>query len=181
MNEQNLILIIEGQIQNCDTPKATDIYCKFGYTYGSCWSLASGYSEGVTQLSKVNNANRCIWNYPLNVSFKAERPFGWPQIVIAVYGKNPIGVDMVVGYGVIHLPTNKGIHNVEIPLFSPSSASLMQKIIGLFTGSSPEFINLNFIAGGEAREVTKTESQGTLRLSFNVILGGLETLDLITQ
>jgi len=181
MNEQRLILSIEGQIIKCFTPQATDLYCKFGYSYGSGWSLASGPNEGITQQSKLDSNNSCVWNYPINVSFKAERPFGWPQIVMAIYGKNSFGLDMVVGYGAVHFPTTQGSHLIDVSLFTPASTSIMQKIIGFITGSSPEFINLNFIAGGEAREVTKTESQGKVQLSINVIFGGLESLDLNTE
>jgi hypothetical protein len=45
----------------------------------------------------------------------------------------------------------------------------------------PEAINFNFIAGGDSREILKTESHGYIRVSFDVVISGLRKLDLIVQ
>lgn len=179
MAEQKLIVTVEGEIEYCTDPKANQLFFTFGYSHGPGWSIALGPKEGTSQAATIDNNNICTWNYPINVAFKAERPFGWPQMVFAIYGKNAFGSNVVAGYGAIHLPTTQGLHKLEIPLFAPASTSLMQKLIARLTGQTTEFINLNFIAGGESRDLTRTESQGILHVSLNVLIGGTQALDLV--
>ncbi|KAK8833869.1 B9 domain-containing protein 1 [Tritrichomonas musculus] len=181
MTELPLIITIQGQINECTTIIANSIYCKYIFTAGRDWSVAQGSMEGITQTAKRGSDNVCVFNYPLNVSFKASKPYGWPQLIVALYGRNPFGNEMVIGYGAIHVPTQPGRHQLEIQLFRPASASIMQTIIGFFSGITPEYIDLKFIASGSDREVTTTRSQGTLTVTFNILLRGLQALDLIVQ
>ena len=181
MTSQTLMITVNGQIKECITCRSKDLYCKYGYSFGSDWSIALGESDGTSQTSKLSKDNRCVWNHPINVAFKSSKPCGWPQIILSVYGHNHFGNDMVVGYAAIHIPTTPGHHELKAPLFVPASSSHMQSIIGFFTGLSPEFINMNFISGGQNREVAKTNSQGYVSISFDVLMRGLDTLNLIAQ
>lgn len=181
MADLPLIITIQGQINECTTINANNIYCRYIFTYGSDWSVAQGSIEGITQTAKRGSDNVCVFNYPINVSFKSSKPFGWPQIIVALYGRNPFGNDMIVGYGAIHVPTQPGRHQLEIQLFKPASASIMQTIIGFFSGITPEYVQMDFIGSGSDREVTTTRSQGQLTVTFNVLLRGLQALDLIVQ
>ncbi len=49
-----------------------------------------------------------VWNYPLDLTYKSTNAFGWPQIVVSVYGLDAFGRDVIKGYGCIHLPTCAG-------------------------------------------------------------------------
>jgi B9 domain-containing protein 1 len=49
-----------------------------------------------------------VWNLPLDITFKSTNAFGWPQIVISVFGLDAFGRDVIKGYGCIHLPTAAG-------------------------------------------------------------------------
>lgn len=173
-----LVLTVQGTINECTTTRANDLYCKYRYAFGKDWSIAMGENEGVTQTGKLNACNLCVFNHPINIAFQGSKPFGWPQMLVEIYGRNTFGNDMVVGYGAVHIPTQPGRHEVEIPLFLPASASLMQRIIGFFTGVSPSYIRPEFIAGGADREVTKTISQGKVTVSFNVMEKGMKAMDL---
>ena len=181
MADLPLTVTIQGQIKDCITTIANNIYCRYVFTYGRDWSIGHGSIEGVTQTSKRGKDNNCVFNFPLNVSFRSSKPFGWPQLVVALYGRNTFGNDMIVGYGAIHVPAQVGHHELEVPLFKPDSASLMQSLIGFFSGITPEYIDMKFISGGSDREVTKTKSQGMLNVEFDVLMGGLQKLDLIIQ
>jgi hypothetical protein len=44
----------------------------------------------------------------MDVTYKATNAFGWPQVVISVYGVDALGRDVIQGYGCIHLPTCAG-------------------------------------------------------------------------
>jgi hypothetical protein len=49
-----------------------------------------------------------VWNFPIDVAYKATNAFGWPQAVVSVYGVDALGRDVIQGYGCIHLPTCAG-------------------------------------------------------------------------
>jgi Ciliary basal body-associated, B9 protein len=49
-----------------------------------------------------------VWNFPLAVTYKATNAFGWPQLIVSVYGLDALGRDVVQGYGSMHLPTCAG-------------------------------------------------------------------------
>lgn len=44
----------------------------------------------------------------MDVTYKATNAFGWPQVVVSVYGVDALGRDVIQGYGCIHLPTCAG-------------------------------------------------------------------------
>lgn len=179
-----IIITVRGQIKNCITTIANDLYCKFGFSYKKeFWSMPDqGHDKDeMTQISKLDKNNNCVWNYPIDVSFKSTKPFGWPQIFLEIKGHNKFGNDMIVGYGATHIPTTPGFHEIEVPLFVPASASLIQTIMGFFTGISPEFVKSDFVTGGESRDVTRTKSQGKVILSLNVIMEQLNAHELIVS
>ncbi|KAH0791031.1 B9 domain-containing protein 1 [Histomonas meleagridis] len=178
MTKLPLIVTVQGHINECTTTLSNELYCKYIFSYGKDWSIGQGSIEGVTQVVKRGSDNSCVFNFPISVSFQSSQPFGWPQILIAIYGHNLFGNEMVVGYGASHIPLQPGHHEINIPLFVPASASMMQTIIGFFTGVSPEYVDLKFIANGANREVTKTKSQGQISVTFNVLMHGLQALEL---
>ena len=49
-----------------------------------------------------------VWNFPLDVTYKSTNAFGWPQLVVCVYGSDVFGRDVVKGYGCTHIPTCAG-------------------------------------------------------------------------
>lgn len=182
MSSQPLIITVTGQIKECYTDRSKDLFCVFDYYVGTDWSIAMNSSDGkTTQTTKLTKENRCVWNYPIDVSFKTSKPSGWPQVIFAVWGHNRFGKDMVVGYGATHIPTTSGHHELRIPLFVPASSSKMQSLVGFFTGISPEFINMKFIAEGQNREVVRTDSQGYISVSLDILMRGLDTLGLVNK
>lgn len=52
--------------------------------------------------------NSLVWNYPLDVTYKTTNAYGWPQLVVSVYGLDSFGRDVIKGYGCVHLPTCAG-------------------------------------------------------------------------
>jgi B9 domain-containing protein 1 len=114
----------------------------------------------------------------LQVTLESSTPYGWPQIVVAVYGLNLFGNDMLVGYGATHIPTTAGAHEIDIPLFAPAPQSVFQKISAWFTGLAPELVDVDSVATGEFRECLHTCSQGSVRLALTVVINDTESLDL---
>jgi B9 domain-containing protein 1 len=92
-----------------------NMYAKFNVISGQDWTLVSGSDEGITQQSKkppiyASNVNHLVnvWNFPLEFAFKSTNAFGWPQLVLSVYGPDLFGRDVVRGYGSVHLPRTPG-------------------------------------------------------------------------
>ena len=117
---------------------------------------------------------------PLDITFRSTSPFGWPQLVVSVYGLDSLGNDVVRGYGVIHIPLSSTVNvpyvTLKIPVFVPESASLMQKLAGFVMGRRPEFVDPRVVASGEGRDVTRVQSQGFVTVQLSVVTKDLKRL-----
>ncbi|XP_032354851.1 B9 domain-containing protein 1 isoform X3 [Camelus ferus] len=149
---------------------------------------AQGLEEGISQItSKSLDARRAlVWNFPIDVTFKSTNPYGWPQIVLSVYGPDVFGNDVVRGYGAVHVPFSPGRtavcenvcsrHKRTVPMFVPESTSKLQKFTSWFMGRRPEYTDPKVVAQGEGREVTRVRSQGFVTLLFNVVTKDMKKL-----
>ncbi|XP_028669621.1 B9 domain-containing protein 1 isoform X1 [Erpetoichthys calabaricus] len=172
------LLLVNGQIESANLPEFDDLYCKYCFVYGHDWSPVSGLEEGISQITSKSRVTQqdLVWNFPIDITFKSTNPFGWPQVVVSVYGPDVFGNDVVRGYGAVHIPITPGRHKRTIPLFVPESTSRLQKFTSWFLGRRPEFTDPKVVAQGEGREVTRVRSQGFLTLSFNIVTKDLKKL-----
>ncbi|XP_040212367.1 B9 domain-containing protein 1 [Rana temporaria] len=172
------LLNVTGQIESAKFPEFDELYCKYCFVYGHDWAPTSGVEEGISQIASKNRhiKEEIVWNFPIEITFKSTNPFGWPQIVVSVYGPDVFGNDIVRGYGAVHLPFTPGRHKKTIPVFVPESSSKLQKFTSWFTGRRAEFTDPKVVAQGDGREVTRVRSQGFLTLSFNVVTKDLKKL-----
>jgi len=183
---------VTGSIEKVFFPSFNHVYCKYNYCYGTDWSVVGGIEEGVTQIGKkaifasaststtqATCSTTCpsdprqiiVWNHPLDVTFSSSNPFGWPQLVIAVYGLDAFGHDVIRGYGALHVPPIPGCHtNVRVPVFVPEASSLLTKFKGWLTGNRPELVDPKVAAQGEGRGVLSVESTGFVYVNLNVVL-----------
>ncbi|TPX38241.1 hypothetical protein SmJEL517_g00388 [Synchytrium microbalum] len=178
-------LVVNGQIESAYFPGMDHLYCKFSFTNGPDWVLLSGLEEGITQMSRKStglpstketippNSKICVFNFPIEIAFKSTNAFGWPQMVLSVYGLDAMGRDVVRGYGSIRLPLSPGRFTKEVPMFVPVSSSALGGFLSWATGQLPEFLDPKFVATNEGREVTRVRSQGTVRVTFNVMVKDL--------
>lgn len=178
MTSAQLVLSIQSQIISCTNQSADDIFCKYVFKQGPEWSIISGTEEGITQVSRASEEKESVWNHPVDIVFQSPKPFGWPQIIFSVFGRNQFGNETVVGYGAVHVPTMAGHHICNVAVYSRAPSSFIERLTSWFTGKMPESIADNFIAGGESRDIIKTESQGHIKISFDVVISGLKKLDL---
>ena len=173
---QKITLTVQGTIDKCVTGATTDMYCKFGFSCGSDWEAFAGSKAGITHSARTSLHQEATFNYPIGISLSSQTPFGWPQIVITVYGYNNFGNDMIIGYGAVHLPTQSGKTELTVPLFAPEASGFFQKLSAWFTGLYPELIDSNMVAQSQDREVMRTHSQGYIKLTLNTVLSNLEPL-----
>ncbi|XP_066120487.1 B9 domain-containing protein 1 isoform X1 [Saccopteryx bilineata] len=183
------LLMVHGQVESAQVlisfgphrspfPEYDDLYCKYCFVYGHDWVPTAGLEEGISQITSKSQDVRqaLVWNFPIDVTFKSTNPFGWPQMVLSVYGPDVFGNDVVRGYGAAHVPFSPGRHKRTIPMFVPESTSMLQKFTSWFMGRRPEYTDPKVVAQGEGREVTRVRSQGFVTLLFNVVTKDLRKL-----
>ena len=128
----------------------------------------------------LDGKQRLVWNFPLDITFRSTSPYGWPQLVVSVYGLDGLGNDVVRGYGAVHVPVSNAVNQpyitLKIPVFVPESASLMQKLAGWLMGRRPEFVDPRVVASGEGRDVTRVTSQGFVTVQLSVVSKDLKRL-----
>ncbi|XP_065222053.1 B9 domain-containing protein 1 [Planococcus citri] len=170
--ESGFLISVTGQIETADFPDFDNIYCKYCFVYGPDWELISGTEEGISQVSRKSQDERQIFiiNFPIETCFKSTNPYGWPRIVLSVYGMDSFGNDVVRGYGMAHLPITAGKCSKCIATFAPASSSLLQQMTSWLTGRRPEYIDPRVLAFGDGREVTRVTSQGKVWISFNLLM-----------
>ncbi|XP_068063349.1 B9 domain-containing protein 1 [Anomalospiza imberbis] len=148
------LLAVSGEIESGEFPGFDDLYCKFSFVYGQDWVPTAGLEEGISQITSKSSVSptTLVWNFPIDITFKSTNPFGWPQIVLSVYGPDFFGHDVVRGYGAVHVPFVPGRHKRTIAMFVPESTSMLQQLTSWFTGRRPEFTDPRVVAQGEGRE-----------------------------
>jgi B9 domain-containing protein 1 len=116
-----------GQIESGRFEGSSSLYCRYGFAFGDDWRVLRGVEEGITQMSSASGASAglAVWNFPIDVTFRATCVHGWPQIVVSVYGEDYLGrSDMILGYGATHLPLTPGRHEIVVRTFRPLASSL---------------------------------------------------------
>ncbi|XP_047348692.1 B9 domain-containing protein 1 isoform X1 [Vespa velutina] len=170
--EGEFFLSITGSIEYAEFYNADNAYCKYGFHFGSEWSVVAGIEEGLTQMCKRSNdpRNVIVWNFPLEITFKSTNPHGWPQLIMSIYGLDMFDHDVIEGYGVCHLPLITGHHEKKVSIYVPQSSSTLQQFAAWLTGKRPELIDPAILASGSGRELTRMKVQGHVILTFNVVL-----------
>ncbi|KAF4143873.1 Ciliary basal body-associated B9 [Phytophthora infestans] len=168
-------VICSGEVERVHYPGITNVYCRYAITYGVDWRVLHGAENGLSQIAYLaSNEDEILLNFPIDVSFKSTNPFGWPRLVLSLYGLDALGRDVVRGYGSITFPVTPGCSIREVPLFRPMSSSRMQQFIAWLTGSPPEYFDSKFVAQSDCREVTRVTSAGKVRVVLNVATHGMK-------
>ncbi|XP_005349969.1 B9 domain-containing protein 1 [Microtus ochrogaster] len=178
------LLMVNGQVESAQFPEYDDLYCKYCFVYGQDWAPTAGLEEGISQIASKSQDVRqaLVWNFPIDVTFKSTNPYGWPQIVLSVYGPDVFGNDVVRGYGVVHVPFSpgRGCRSTPVlclrPASSKCSSLVFSYVLSWFMGRRPEYTDPKVVAQGEGREVTRVRSQGFVTLLFNVVTKDMKKL-----
>ncbi|CAH0564428.1 unnamed protein product [Brassicogethes aeneus] len=173
MSDGTFLVSIFGQIEYIETLAAagTSWHCKYEFVSGADWKIIGGIEAGLSQMANaINNGDKIVLNFPVEVQFKSTNPYGWPQLVLSVYR----GMQLE-GYGRTHIPLRPGSHSLEVNLSKPQASSLLG-YIGSFFGYQPELLQPKMLATTAGNNLIRMESNGTVLLSLNLISQGLQTL-----
>ena len=170
--------MLTGQIESATYEGNAAIYARYAFAHGDDWRVLRGVEEGITQMATpADSSANATCNFPVDISFKASCVFGWPQIVISVYGEDYFGrPDMILGYGAVHVPLAPGRHVLEIKTFRPLSSTLVGRFKSWLFGLRPEFVDSLFPSKAEGRDVTRVQSFGSVKVVLDVTLQGMERL-----
>merc|ERR1719424_686440 len=183
-------LVLNGEIQSAQLGSAGrgPLMCVFSLQHGADWTIVSGAPNGITQLATSSlppatsfssaicqgNPREVVWNFPIGLAWKSTSPFGWPRIVVTVYGTDLCNRRVIKGYGSIHVPCQPGRHTRTIRLYCPVSSSPLTRLLGALFGNPAQLVDSRLVAGPEGREVVRVQSGGKVTVVFDVLLKDTE-------
>lgn len=152
---------ITGQLESGMFPNSESLYSKITLVCGADWVVVSGIEEGITQISMANYTSsnvyqESIWNFPIDCVYKSTNVYGWPQLIVSVYGTDFLGRDVVKGYGCMRIPLKSGRFSKRISMIRPMATSPLNEFLSWITGRLPEFIDSKFVSKGDGREGNNT-------------------------
>ncbi|PFH33459.1 B9-C2 domain-containing protein [Besnoitia besnoiti] len=168
------------------------LLCRYLFVYGPDWSIISGEDQAISQSAYAARGSsralsffsyplhaggeQVVWNLPFSLIFKSTNPYGWPRLVLCVYGTDWLNRRVILGYTSAHVPTQPGRHVRTLNLYSITSSSWMRRFVAWMTGCRPEFVDPQTAARSEGREVVRTENAGRIKVCFNVLSRDLQQL-----
>nr|XP_014101038.2 B9 domain-containing protein 1 isoform X2 [Bactrocera oleae] len=155
-------IFITGQLEAMEFPlgpNAAEVFCRYEIVYGPDWELVSGVQSGISQTASNKSGyfkDKIIFNFPLEWTFKSTTPFGWPQLIVCIYGKTRWGVETSLGYGRINLPVFGSDANNPIvaPILCPLNSNMVSELASWITGRNPELKDpKSLLSSGKLKEI----------------------------
>lgn len=170
-------LNVQGLIESGSFFEGDSIYCKYDITFGPDWKIESGQKSGQSQHACQGEGadNYFVWNMPFEICLKSTNPTGWPQLVVSCFCPDFFGREVVKAYGTCFFPTTSGSTRRTLSTFSPISSSFLIEALGVFLGEKAEIRNPSkVLSTGEGREIIRTQSEGSINVSFNCQLTNMD-------
>ena len=101
---------------------------------GEDWKIVCGYHKGISQYALRQAGRNTVINLSFDISFRSTTPFGWPQLCFMVTGPDFFGRNIILGYGVIHYPSQAGKQIRKAHLFKPEPKSKFTGLLGWLNG-----------------------------------------------
>lgn len=183
----SFFVMITGHVESAksSTSSLTDqLYCRYSFQYGPDWEIVHGVSMGLSQVGRqgVMNpidedwGNEIVWNFPIEISFQSTNPYGWPRLVISIYGFDFMGRDVVRGYASLLLPVSPGRCTKYLKTYRPVSGSWFVQAVNWLLGTNPEYYDSKMVARGGGRAVTRVvSSDRTVKVNLTVTVKDFST------
>ncbi|KAL7728235.1 hypothetical protein ACLKA6_005648 [Drosophila palustris] len=182
-------LCITGQIVSATFPLGPDkefIFCRYELIAGPDWQLASGPQHGLTQMSTNKSGHfndKIVFNMPIEVTYKSTSPFGWPQILISVFGQSGGRDESLLGYAHVHLPVfgsrphgEQSSSLSEVPILTPRCQNMLGDVTSWLLRRQPELKDPKVLLDNLQSKGLSMESYGTLELQLHTIMRGARKL-----
>ena len=175
--EEGFLVNVQGMIEIGNFFDGDCINCRYDIEFGQDWELINGLKTNQSQQAcrTEGQENNFVWNMPFEVNLKSTNPSGWPQLVVSCYSPDFFGREVLKAYGVCYFPTINGSHERTLYMFSPMSSNEVIYAVGIFLGQKAEIINAPIVLStGEGREVIRAESEGSIKVKFNIHITNME-------
>ncbi|KAH8409857.1 hypothetical protein KR222_010562 [Zaprionus bogoriensis] len=180
---------ITGQIVSASFPLGPDrdfIFCRYELVAGPDWQLASGPQHGLTQMSTNRGGHfndKIVLNMPIEVTYRSTSPFGWPQILVSVFGQSGSSDEVLLGYAHVHLPVFGGRRQDEkmsqlneVPILMPKCQSMLADVTSWLLRRQPELKDPKVLLDNLKCKGLSMESYGTLQFQLHTIMRGARKL-----
>ncbi|XP_037731295.1 B9 domain-containing protein 1 [Drosophila subpulchrella] len=179
---------IMGQIVSATFPMGPDkefVFLRYEMVAGPDWQLSSGPQHGLTQMAtnKRGHFNEpIVFNMPIEVTFKSTSPFGWPQILVSVFGRSGMGRETLLGYTHIHLPVfgcrrpADQAELLEAPILMPKCPTMLADITSWLLRREPELKDPKVLLDNLKCKGLSMESYGSLQFQLSSVMRGARKL-----
>uniref|UniRef100_A0A0K8UMM1 B9 domain-containing protein 1 n=1 Tax=Bactrocera latifrons TaxID=174628 RepID=A0A0K8UMM1_BACLA len=177
-------IFITGQLEAMEFPlgpNAAEVFCRYEVVYGPDWELVSGVQSGISQTASNRSGyfkDKIVFNFPLEWTFKSTTPFGWPQLIVCIYGKTRWGAETSLGYSRINLPVFGSNANNPIvsPILCPQNSNMVSELVSWITGRNPELKDPKALLSNGKLKGISAESYGEVIFKLATILRGTDRL-----
>ncbi|XP_017118822.1 B9 domain-containing protein 1 isoform X2 [Drosophila elegans] len=181
-------LSITGQIVSATFPLGPDkefVFLRYELVAGPDWQLSSGPRHGLTQMATNRRGHfnePIVFNMPIEVTYKSTSPFGWPQILASVFGRNGAGREVLLGYAHIHLPVfgaRRPAEQTELlqaPILMPKCPNMMADITSWLLRREPELKDPKVLLDSQKCKGLSMESYGSLQFQLASVMRGARKL-----
>ncbi|XP_061395887.1 B9 domain-containing protein 1 [Musca vetustissima] len=164
-------------------PDASDILCRYECITGPDWEHVSGSKEGITQYASNRNGNfndPIVFNMPIELTYRSTNVFGWPQIIVCLYGKTRWGIETSLGYSRLHVPIfgSECNQRIKSPILRPLCSNTLADITSWITGRNPELKDPKILLDNTKNKGLSMESYGEIEFVLSVITRGSARLGL---
>jgi B9 domain-containing protein 1 len=169
---RNILVNINGAVESGVFRGHRSLAVTYDFSYGPDWRIQEGPMLATNDSQYAANENErsglggssIVWNFPISSTFSTTNPFGWPRLVLTCVDKQLV----VRGYGAVLVPTCAGKYTRYVHMFSPRASSPLQDFLGWLLNAPAEFRDTKFPARNGDREVTRVQSAGVIKVTFNV-------------
>jgi len=113
------------------------VCCKWALEAGDRWELVEGAAGGQTQTdSSDDGLDAAVWGHPIDAHYVAGAMQGWPRLLFQVWALDDCGRLDVEGYGMVHVPTAPGLHELSCETWRPLGTPA-QEWAAFFVGGTP--------------------------------------------
>ncbi|KAG2382913.1 hypothetical protein C9374_004880 [Naegleria lovaniensis] len=186
----NFRLSISGTILSGRDFEADRYFVRYYFDLPSKYSLENPMSQKLVSSTQMGVASE-MWNefenyfethfaFPFHFDCLCDKISPTPKLFFQVTSKDSWDRFRVEGYGFVSIPSTPGYHKLTVQTWKPAG-SIRNNLRSRFVGGSTELRDLSYTAipnGFDQHFLNKfgfcTETSGSITLSLNIILHGLE-------
>jgi len=151
--------------------------CKWALeTGGDKWELIEGAKGGQTQTDCPDvGSDAVVWGHPIDAHFVAGSLSGWPRLLFQVWKLDEVGRLDVEGYGMVHIPSSPGIHEISVSTWRPKGAAADEFSAYFLGGATALRSTAVLSAAASERYRLVTTSAGTVHVRLELVIRHMDT------